>query len=378
MAGDRVTVTVSETVQVQRTPEEVFDYTQDYATRSDWDASVSEAEVLSEEPRRVKVNVRGVGRMTIEYQLFRRGDRTSAAFTEIDSRYFTRGGGSWSYVARDGGTEWTQTNTLDLKPGLMGRVNGADGPTQPGLRDALGDGQGKDDHGDARRPARARGASPGSARRRRRSRNPGRARTPAARRSSRPRAASGPDTPRPPRSRARRGRGRPPRRVPARGRCARASAVEAMHVMTAGSGASGSCGYSSRSRDARGYADSGPNWQYATGSSSASSTLAYEPNMPRPRSSSASLRGTPSRSGRSRCAVGANGLSSGTAKRSSVAANGSPTGCRDAGANGFGSSSEPAARKGCRPAPSAALAAGAATSSHDGRLVFEPRSASSQ
>ena len=122
MAGDRVTVTVSETVQVRRTPEEVFDYTQDYATRSDWDASVTEAEVLSEEPRRVRVNVRGVGRMTLDYQLFRRGDRTSAAFTEIDSRYFTRGGGSWSYVARDGGTEWTQTNTLELKPGMVGRI----------------------------------------------------------------------------------------------------------------------------------------------------------------------------------------------------------------------------------------------------------------
>ena len=122
MSADRVTVTVSETVHVRRPPEEVFDYTQDYATRSDWDASVTEAEVLSDEPRRVRIVLRGVGRMIIEYQLFRRGDRTSAAFTEIDSRYFTGGGGSWSYVARDGGTEWTQTNTLQLKPGVVGRI----------------------------------------------------------------------------------------------------------------------------------------------------------------------------------------------------------------------------------------------------------------
>ena len=40
----------------------------------------------------------------------------------------------------------------------------------------------------------------------------------------------------------------------------RASRVVAMQVITAGSGAAGSCGYSSRGRWARGYADSGPNW----------------------------------------------------------------------------------------------------------------------
>ena len=76
-----------------------------------------------------------------------------------------------------------------------------------------------------------------------------RARSLAARRSPRPRGASGPGTPRPPRSRARPGRGTPPRQ----GRVAcpawRASAVVAMHVITAGSGAAGSCGYSSRSRE---------------------------------------------------------------------------------------------------------------------------------
>ena len=47
-----------------------------------------------------------------------------------------------------------------------------------------------------------------------------------------------------------------------------------MHVITAGSGELGSLGYSSRTRWARGYAESGPNWQYAAGAPSASSTLA--------------------------------------------------------------------------------------------------------
>lgn len=86
--------TVSETIHVARPPQEVFDYTQDYRTRSDWDPSVAQAEVLSDEPRTVRVTIRGVGRMVIVYKLFRRGERTSAAFTEVDSAYVSGGGGS--------------------------------------------------------------------------------------------------------------------------------------------------------------------------------------------------------------------------------------------------------------------------------------------
>jgi hypothetical protein len=118
----RVTVTAEETVHVARTPEQVFDYTQDYATRSVWDASVLEATVTGEDPRRVNLKVDGIGDMVLEYKLFRRGDRTSAAFTEVKSPYFVGGGGSWAYAARDGGTDWTQTNTLEFKSSLFGRL----------------------------------------------------------------------------------------------------------------------------------------------------------------------------------------------------------------------------------------------------------------
>ena len=100
---------------------------------------------------------------------------------------------------------------------------------------------------------------------------------------------------RPPRRRSHappgRRRRRPPRRAawPSR----RASGVVATQVMTAGSGMIGNCGYRSRSRWARGYADNGPNCTYVAGVSSTRSTLAYVPKMPRPRSSRANLRGTP-------------------------------------------------------------------------------------
>ena len=73
---DRRTITVSETIHLDRSPEAVFDYTQDYATRSDWDPGIKEATILSESPR---------------------------------------------YEARDNGTEWTQTNSFELKhPRLLG------------------------------------------------------------------------------------------------------------------------------------------------------------------------------------------------------------------------------------------------------------------
>jgi hypothetical protein len=118
----RQAVTVSHTVHVSRTPEEVFDYTQDYSTRMEWDSTVISAKVLSEDPRRVQVVMQGIGPLVIEYKLFRRGERTSAAFNDVGSRLIAGGGGSWSYEARDGGTDWTETSTLEFRNGLAGRL----------------------------------------------------------------------------------------------------------------------------------------------------------------------------------------------------------------------------------------------------------------
>ena len=120
----RQTVTVSHSVHVKRSPEEVFDYTQDYSTRSDWDPDNSDSEILSEEPRRIRSTIKGIGSVVVEYKLFRRPERTSAAFIEVNSRVVTGGGGSWSYAASEGGTDWTQNNTLELKPGALSRLLG--------------------------------------------------------------------------------------------------------------------------------------------------------------------------------------------------------------------------------------------------------------
>jgi hypothetical protein len=122
MAVNRITVNSSHTIHVDRPPEQVFDYTQDYATRADWDPAITHSELLSDAPRRVRATIKGVGSTLVEYKLFRRGERTSAAFTQMNSRIVTGGGGSWSYAAKDGGTDWTQSNTLELRSGLVGRL----------------------------------------------------------------------------------------------------------------------------------------------------------------------------------------------------------------------------------------------------------------
>jgi hypothetical protein len=120
VAGRRRLVSVTESVFVARPPEDVFDFTQDYAQRAEWDAGVTHAELLSEEPRAARVMIRGLGKATVTYQLFRRPERTSAAFTDVESAWICGGGGSWQYEPVQGGTQWQQTNTLELKrPRLM-------------------------------------------------------------------------------------------------------------------------------------------------------------------------------------------------------------------------------------------------------------------
>lgn len=115
MSENRKLVTVTESIHIDRPPDVVFDYTQDYGTRADWDAGISEATLLAESPRRVRVKVPRLGRFTVEYQLFRRGERTSAAFMDVESAWISGGGGSWRYEASDDGTDWTQTNSFELK-----------------------------------------------------------------------------------------------------------------------------------------------------------------------------------------------------------------------------------------------------------------------
>ena len=115
MSDPRHVVSVTESIWVACPPEAVWDYTQDFTRRTEWDAGIAEATIVGQEPRTVRVKVAGLGRMTVVYRLDRRPERTSAAFVDVESRWITGGGGSWEYEAVDGGTRWQQTNSLELK-----------------------------------------------------------------------------------------------------------------------------------------------------------------------------------------------------------------------------------------------------------------------
>ena len=104
----------------------MWDFTQDYTRRAQWDDNVLSAEVLpGEGPLRVRLRLRGGVECVFQYKVLDRPRRTSLAMTEVRSRLLSGGGGAWTYEARDGGTWWTQTNALVLRSGLLALCFGA-------------------------------------------------------------------------------------------------------------------------------------------------------------------------------------------------------------------------------------------------------------
>lgn len=117
-------VTVKDEVFIAAPPEAVWDYTQDWTHRTEWDDSVLEAKVQADDPRVVRVRATGGVTSTVRYKLYDRPHRTSLGMDELSSRWITGGGGSWEYVAYDGGTEFRQTNTIAIRGGLLGWLLG--------------------------------------------------------------------------------------------------------------------------------------------------------------------------------------------------------------------------------------------------------------
>lgn len=116
-------VAITETIEVQCAPERVWDFTQDYQRRSQWDSSVLEATVLNRDPfPRVRVRLAGGVRAVLQYKAFHRPVRTSLVMEEVQSFLLNGGGGSWSYAPSEIGTTWTQTNSLKLNPGILSRI----------------------------------------------------------------------------------------------------------------------------------------------------------------------------------------------------------------------------------------------------------------
>ncbi len=114
-------VTASHSIQIRATPERVWDYTQNWNRRPEWDFLVSRAKVIKETPRTVWVHGRGGLEIEVVYKLWERPRLTTLAM-KLHSFWVMGGGGSWKYEAAQDGTLWTQHNTLELREDFWGKL----------------------------------------------------------------------------------------------------------------------------------------------------------------------------------------------------------------------------------------------------------------
>ncbi len=113
----RNSITITHSVFINASPDQVWDFTQDYSKRASWDDTVLEAKVLQTVPHReVWLKLKGNSEMTFVYKLDDRPNKTSLVAKDVKSSFIIGGGGFWKYESKNGGTLWTQTNTLVLKP----------------------------------------------------------------------------------------------------------------------------------------------------------------------------------------------------------------------------------------------------------------------
>jgi hypothetical protein len=121
---DKINITVQHSIIINKSCEEVFDYTQDFTKRRLWDKSIVDCKLISETPfRNVFIKVKGGMTANLEYKLYERPHKTSLRMINISSPLVIDGGGSWTYEYQNGGiTLWTQINTLSLKTSFIGKM----------------------------------------------------------------------------------------------------------------------------------------------------------------------------------------------------------------------------------------------------------------
>jgi hypothetical protein len=119
---DKINIKVNEEIFINRPPEVVWDYTQDFSKRLEWDKYLIKTTVLQENPKTVTIKGKGNFEATLVYKLNDRPNKTTLVFTEIKSPLIEGGGGSWRYEKKDNGTLWTQMGSCTLKNGFMSKL----------------------------------------------------------------------------------------------------------------------------------------------------------------------------------------------------------------------------------------------------------------
>lgn len=108
-------------VLVDRAPEDVWDYTQNWNNRSEWDFTVKAAKYLSTS-QPISIDVTGHLKFKVTYKMSDRPRLTTLVMSDIDSFFIKGGGGSWKYEAQNGSTLWTQHNILILRDDFIGLI----------------------------------------------------------------------------------------------------------------------------------------------------------------------------------------------------------------------------------------------------------------
>jgi hypothetical protein len=115
--------TIRQSIFIAQPRERVWDFTQNYRLRHEWDQAVIEATVLETVPRRtVRLRLKGNVIMTLTYTQDERPYKTTLATISVRSPLILSAGGSWVYEATAEGTIWTQTNTIVLRKGRLLRL----------------------------------------------------------------------------------------------------------------------------------------------------------------------------------------------------------------------------------------------------------------
>jgi len=117
-------VTIKEAIQIKKNRQLVWDYTQNWNNRSDWDAQVLEVlEVRSGPKKYVKAKFLGEHIWDINYQLIKEPEQTSLSMNNDTSKLILGGGGSWRYksLGKDL-TGWIQVNTIILPNNFFFRL----------------------------------------------------------------------------------------------------------------------------------------------------------------------------------------------------------------------------------------------------------------
>ena|SRR5688572_370962 len=116
-------ITIRQSIIVCKPRELVWDYTQNFANRPDWDSAIKSAYLLQEEPNRiVKLQTHSNKTMTCYYKHDERPFKSLLEARDISSPFIASADGSWSYEKIGKGTLWSQTNTIAFKQHLLNNI----------------------------------------------------------------------------------------------------------------------------------------------------------------------------------------------------------------------------------------------------------------